>query len=61
MVRQLMAFGGAAVKVGTNVILGVRLLWYVSFLLFVAVLVYDLFRIPALHAIVDSRHISRHV
>ena len=46
MVRQLRAVGGAVIGFGVNVFRFFQLLWYLFFLFFAGMLVYDLFRIP---------------
>ena len=46
MVRTLRLFGAKVISVGVGIIQFFRFLWAVGFLLFTAVLVIDLFRIP---------------
>ncbi len=46
MVRQLRAIGGAVIGIGTNIFRTLQLLWYLGVVLFAALLLYDLCRIP---------------
>jgi len=46
MVRELKAVGGAVIGIGINIFRFFQLLWYLFFLFFAGMLVYDLFQIP---------------
>ena len=46
MIRYLRAAGGAVIGIAVNTIRFIQLLWYLGVVLFAAILVYDLFRIP---------------
>lgn len=46
MVKQLKAIGGSVIGIGTTFFRVLQLMWYLGFLFFGAMLVYDLCRIP---------------